>query len=673
MSQGLITQGMKLLLVEDDEDDYVLTQGLLEDIISGEYSLTWASTPQEARKHFARNNHDLCMMDYRLGSEDGLSLLREAPKLGFKGPIIMLTGQDNKQLDQEALNAGAEDYLVKSQLNAQGLARAIRYALTRREMEAERVERLRAETENRSKSEFLAHLSHELRTPLTAILGYTDLLLAADEAPNKNHLQIIKRNGRHLLSLLNDVLDLSKIEAGKLEIEQLDVHLHSFVNEICSLISVNAQDKNLRLNVVARTSLPVRIKTDPTRLRQILLNLLGNAIKFTEEGEVSLYIAEAHVRNKVYLRFSIRDTGIGISKDNLDRLFKPFTQVTNTLTSRQQGTGLGLAISRQLALCLGGNITVKSQPGVGSVFTLYINPGDLEKVERKPLDTHSGLDVTTISKALSFKGHVLITDDLPDIRMLLGHLITSFGGRISYASDGQEAIDLVQQKEAEGDGFDLLIMDSQMPVLDGLSATRMLREQGYKKPILALTAASLRGERERCLEAGCDDYLSKPIDAATLLTRIQKLLQQSQPKHQPQALTTEKQILLVEDNQDAREATALLLQHLGWQVFAAKSGAEALELLRSLQPAAVLLDINLPDIDGYSLAAKLREAGLKDALLIALSGNQPDQLRAEQAGFDDHLVKPLDLSALNAALEKAEREKAKEEQIVEEGAQHIEF
>ncbi len=673
MSQGLITQGMKLLLVEDDEDDYVLTQGLLEDIISGEYSLTWASTPQEARKHFARNNHDLCMMDYRLGSEDGLSLLREAPKLGFKGPIIMLTGQDNKQLDQEALNAGAEDYLVKSQLNAQGLARAIRYALTRREMEAERVERLRAETENRSKSEFLAHLSHELRTPLTAILGYTDLLLAADEAPDKNHLQIIKRNGRHLLSLLNDVLDLSKIEAGKLEIEQLDVHLHSFVNEICSLISVNAQDKNLRLNVVARTSLPVRIKTDPTRLRQILLNLLGNAIKFTEEGEVSLYIAEAHVRNKVYLRFSIRDTGIGISKDNLDRLFKPFTQVTNTLTSRQQGTGLGLAISRQLALCLGGNITVKSQPGVGSVFTLYINPGDLEKVERKPLDTHSGLDVTTISKALSFKGHVLITDDLPDIRMLLGHLITSFGGRISYASDGQEAIDLVQQKEAEGDGFDLLIMDSQMPVLDGLSATRMLREQGYKKPILALTAASLRGERERCLEAGCDDYLSKPIDAATLLTRIQKLLQQSQPKHQPQALTTEKQILLVEDNQDAREATALLLQHLGWQVFAAKSGAEALELLRSLQPAAVLLDINLPDIDGYSLATKLREAGLKDALLIALSGNQPDQLRAEQAGFDDHLVKPLDLSALNAALEKTEREKAIEEQAAEEGVQHMEF
>ena len=370
MSQGLITQGMKLLLVEDDEDDYVLTQGLLEDIIAGEYSLTWASTPQEARKHFARNNHDLCMMDYRLGSEDGLSLLREAPKLGFKGPIIMLTGQDNKQLDQEALNAGAEDYLVKSQLNAQGLARAIRYALTRREMEAERVERLRAETENRSKSEFLAHLSHELRTPLTAILGYTDLLLAADEAPDKNHLQIIKRNGRHLLSLLNDVLDLSKIEAGKLEIEQLDVHLHSFVNEICSLISVNAQDKSLRLNVLAKTALPVKIKTDPTRLRQILLNLLGNAIKFTEEGEVSLHIAEAHLRNKTYLRFSIRDTGVGISKNDIARLFKPFTQVANTLTSRQQGTGLGLAISRQLAQCLGGNISVKSQPGVGSVFTL---------------------------------------------------------------------------------------------------------------------------------------------------------------------------------------------------------------------------------------------------------------------------------------------------------------
>lgn len=651
MSQGLITQGMKLLLVEDDEDDYVLTQGLLEDIIAGEYSLTWASTPQEARKHFARNNHDLCMMDYRLGSEDGLSLLREAPKLGFKGPIIMLTGQDNKQLDQEALNAGAEDYLVKSQLNAQGLARAIRYALTRREMEAERVERLRAETENRSKSEFLAHLSHELRTPLTAILGYTDLLLAADEAPDKNHLQIIKRNGRHLLSLLNDVLDLSKIEAGKLEIEQLDVHLHSFVNEICSLISVNAQDKNLRLNVLAKTALPVKIKTDPTRLRQILLNLLGNAIKFTEEGEVSLHIAETQVRNKTYLRFSIRDTGVGISKNDIERLFKPFTQVTNTLSSRQQGTGLGLAISRQLAQCLGGNISVKSQPGIGSVFTLYINPGNLEGVERRPLDSRSTLDVTTISKAFSFKGHVLVTDDLPDIRMLLGHLITSFGGRVTYASDGQEAIDLVQQKAADGDSFDLLIMDSQMPVLDGLSATRLLRDQGYQKPILALTAASLRGERERCLAAGCDDYLSKPIDAATLLTRIQKLLQQN-----PQQSTKpgpNKQILLVEDNQDAREATAMLLQHLGWQVLAVQTGAEALEVFPSLQPIAVLLDINLPDIDGYSLAAQLREAGLKDAQLIALSGNQPDKQRAEKAGFDDHLVKPLDLSALNTALERA--------------------
>jgi two-component system, sensor histidine kinase and response regulator len=650
MSQGLITQGMKLLLVEDDEDDYVLTQGLLEDIIAGEYSLTWASTPQEARKHFARNNHDLCMMDYRLGSEDGLSLLREAPKLGFKGPIIMLTGQDNKQLDQEALNAGAEDYLVKSQLNAQGLARAIRYALTRREMEAERVERLRAETENRSKSEFLAHLSHELRTPLTAILGYTDLLLAADEAPDKNHLQIIKRNGRHLLSLLNDVLDLSKIEAGKLEIEQLDVHLHSFVNEICSLISVNAQDKNLRLNVLAKTALPVKIKTDPTRLRQILLNLLGNAIKFTEEGEVSLHIAETQVRNKTYLRFSIRDTGVGISKNDIERLFKPFTQVTNTLSSRQQGTGLGLAISRQLAQCLGGNISVKSQPGIGSVFTLYINPGNLDGVERRPLDSRSTLDVTTISQAFSFKGHVLVTDDLPDIRMLLGHLITSFGGRVTYASDGQEAIDLVQQKAADGDSFDLLIMDSQMPVLDGLSATR-LRDQGYQKPILALTAASLRGERERCLAAGCDDYLSKPIDAATLLTRIQKLLQQR--PQQPTKPGPNKQILLVEDNQDAREATAMLLQHLGWQVLAVQTGAEALEVFPSLQPIAVLLDINLPDIDGYRLAARLREAGLKDAQLIALSGNQPDKQRAEQAGFDDHLVKPLDLSALNTALERA--------------------
>ena len=645
MSRVLKKRNITLLLVEDDEDDYILTLSLLNDIVAGEYSLTWASTPEEARRHFARNAHDLCLLDYRLGAEDGLSLLREAPTLGFSGPIIMLTGQDNKELDRAALSAGAEDYLVKSQLNAAGLARTIRYALTRREVETERVERLRAEAENRAKSEFLAHLSHELRTPLTAILGYTDLLLTTDHAPERNYLHIIKRNGRHLLSLLNDVLDLSKIEAGKLEVEKMEVPLHTFINEITSLISINAQDKNLRLKISAARPLPTKITTDPTRLRQILLNLLGNALKFTDEGEVSLEVAETVVNGKDVLEFAIQDTGIGISSIDIEKLFKPFSQATGISSLREQGTGLGLAISRQLAQYLGGNISVISSPGIGSRFTVHIDPGPLENVQRHLLDLTANLDTTSSIRAISFKGNVLVTDDLPDIRFLVGHLIGSFGAQVNYASNGEEAIALVNEKAAQNDAFDLLIMDSHMPVMDGLSATRLLREQGHAMPILALTAATLRGERELCLAAGCDDYLSKPIEAETLLMRVQDLLAQS-PSTVP---GIKKQILLVEDNEDAREVTGLLLEHLGWEVLAASCGAEALLIAQTKRPALVLLDINLPDMDGYTLASELRKTGLKSTV-VALSGNQPDELRAREAGFDHHLMKPLDFNKLTELL-----------------------
>lgn len=649
-----VQSNVKLLLVEDDEDDYILLRGMLAEIISGEYSLTWVSNALEARHHFANNLHDLCLLDYRLGSEDGLSLLRAAPELGFAGPIVILTGQDDKQLDNDALNAGAEDYLLKSQLNAEGLAHTIRYALTRREMEAERAERLRAETESRAKSEFLAHLSHELRTPLTAILGYTDLMLATEQAPDKKHLHIIKRNGRHLLGLLNNILDLSKMEAGKLELDLFDVPLHSFIDEISALISVNAQDKNLSLQISASTPLPTTVKTDPTRLRQVLLNLLGNAIKFTNEGTVSLTVAEIELAEKSYLQFSIEDSGIGIASEDLDKLFKPFAQVADASSLRQQGTGLGLAISHQLVQHLGGEISVVSQPGIGSNFTLYIDPGELSGVPREVLKQTSKLDTTSNIATVCFDGHILVADDLPDIRFLIGQLITSFGGRVSYASNGEEAVALVNEKIAQQDAFDLLIMDVQMPGMDGLAATRHLRTQGYDKPILALTAATLRGERERCLAAGCNEYLGKPIDTVTLIRCVTSLLSQSGGERK-EALANHKHILLVEDDRDTREVTKLLLSHLGWEVTAVASGADALSSIKNAQentrPVIVLLDINLPDMDGYTLAAALRKAGLKDSRLIALSGEQPDGTRARAGAFDAHLMKPLALEELSFALD----------------------
>src|SRR5690606_12071829 len=282
--------------------------------------------------------------------------VREALRLGFSAPIIMLTGQDDTGIEIEAAQAGAVDFLVKENLSLERLQRAIRYALARSEVQAERFERLRAESANRSKSEFLANLSHEIRTPLTAILGYTELLIDQYEGRDPDlsaKLSIIDRNGVHLLSLLNDTLDLSKIEAGKFEIEVGSLELGPFLADIFSLIRISAQDKGLAFSVQCRSALPDVIHSDGMRLRQILLNLLGNAIKFTEQGQVELSVemSDAAVARPLLL-FRVRDTGPGIAADQLSSIFHPFTQVASD-RRLAEGTGLGLTISLKLAEKLG--------------------------------------------------------------------------------------------------------------------------------------------------------------------------------------------------------------------------------------------------------------------------------------------------------------------------------
>ncbi|MEX1034281.1 MAG: ATP-binding protein, partial [Cellvibrionaceae bacterium] len=401
---------VKLLLVEDDEDDYILARDLLDEIARDQYTLEWAPSSAEGRAALARNEHDVCLMDYRLGQEDGLSLLKQAPDLGFNAPIIMLTAQDNTTLDIEALKAGAVDYLVKSQLNGARLARAIRYAVARRDVEAERLERLRVEAESRSKSEFLAHLSHELRTPLTAILGYTDILLhRAATRKDEADLQTIKRNGQHLLSLLNDVLDLSKIAAGKLEINIQSVELNSFLADLRSLMEVAAREKQLSLHFSADQPLPTTLQTDPIRLRQILINLIGNAIKFTNEGYVEVKVSVPH-RDTSQACFAVRDTGMGIDSKDVEKLFQPFSQGSGGKLALHEGSGLGLAISKQLAARLGGDIKVKSQPNQGSTFLLTIEAGPLDQVDFAPLAMSSKPDADIGSNNIRISGHILVVD-----------------------------------------------------------------------------------------------------------------------------------------------------------------------------------------------------------------------------------------------------------------------
>lgn len=649
-------ENIRLLLIEDDEDDFVLTRDLLDEIAKGQYILDWVSSSDAARQTLAKNEHDLCLLDYRLGGEDGLRLLEEAPQLGFSAPIIMLTGQDDTAVDLAALRAGAVDYLVKSQLNSARLTRAIRYAVARREVEAERLERLRVEAESRSKSEFLAHLSHELRTPLTAILGYTDMLLHRSASKkDESDLHTIKRNGQHLLSLLNDVLDLSKIAAGKLEINTQRVELNSFLADLRSLMEVSAREKKLSLHFHADHPLPTVIHTDPIRLRQILINLIGNAIKFTERGSVDIEI-RMPPQHSSQICFVVSDTGVGINQKDIEKLFKPFSQADGSRLLAQQGSGLGLTISKQLATRLGGDITVHSQPGRGSNFTVAVEAGPIAEVEWAPLAMTAKPDTQLNTSDFHIDGLILVVDDLPDIRYLIGEIITAAGGRVSYACDGGEAIQRYEDACAAGEPFDLIVMDMQMPGINGLNASQRLRAGGCECPILALTAATMQGEKERCLTAGCDDYLSKPVEESALLNCVQTLLTANK-RHRdrkPGGLKIagdEKLVLLVEDNEDARHATREILNLLGWIVLEAACGAEARQVVVNQRPALALVDLNLPDMDGYKLVETLRREGLTETQFITLSGYAGDAEREDLGGIKKHLTKPLGLTELKEALD----------------------
>ncbi|HEY7885842.1 MAG TPA: response regulator, partial [Cellvibrionaceae bacterium] len=480
----------KLLIIDDDEDDFLLARDLLDEITRGPYMLDWASSYEQGMQLLQENRHDLCLMDYQLGSRDGIELLRQASALGFSGPVILLTGMHHTEVDIRALEAGAVDYLVKDGLASEQLARSIRYALGRREMERERVDRLRAEQENRSKSEFLAHLSHELRTPLSAILGFAELLInTKPDLDSEGHLTVIHRNGKHLLGLLNDILDLSKIEAGKLELEPQTVYLSSFITDIYFLMYGAAVDKNLQLKIEAPMPLPRTIITDPTRLRQVLLNLLGNAIKFTDMGEVVLVVEADVSSDREHLRFRVRDTGIGIRAEVQKDIFQPFVQSKGSYSEPRAGTGLGLAISLQLVERLGGMIELVSEPGQGSEFTFAIDPGDVSDIEHAHFSLSFDMPQEPLRYAPTLSGRVLVVDDLRDIRQLIGHFVGMTGVEVSYAKNGDEAVRLVAASETDHEaGFDIVFMDIHMPVMGGLEAARKLREQGFTRPLVALTA-----------------------------------------------------------------------------------------------------------------------------------------------------------------------------------------
>ena len=384
----------------------------------------------------------------------------------------------------------------------------------------------RANEASASKSAFLANMSHEIRTPMTAILGYAELLQdIIQDAEGLHHLQTIRRNGDYLLDIINDILDLSKIEAGKLDVESERFDPAHLIEDVRSIMEVRAKEAGLELTVDYGQQIPASIQSDAKRLKQVLINLVGNAIKFTPKGHVRLVVRMEP--DPIRLCIDVIDTGIGITPEQQEQLFLPFSQGDSSVNRTFGGTGLGLTISRRLAEMLGGTIHFQSEVGVGSTFTLSVFPGDVTGVamvdHSQPDSKLANEPECSSAAAIKLNCYALVVDDRRDIRFLSRRILTKAGATVDECEDGLQAVEKIIESMKAKRLPDVIILDMQMPKLDGYATAKRLRELGYDAPIIALTADAMQGDMNLCLKAGCNDYLSKPIDAAKLVALVSKL------------------------------------------------------------------------------------------------------------------------------------------------------
>jgi signal transduction histidine kinase len=676
MGNGFYTNDFStmVLLVDDQAIVAHAVRRLLAD--SPDIDLHYCAHPTGAIDQADKIKPSVILQDLTMPSIDGLDLVRlfRANPSTAETPIIVLSSEEDSEIKSQAFAAGANDYLVKLPDKIELMAR-IRYHSKAYIAQLQRDAAFRAlresqqqllvsnttliavnqnlEDATRVKAEFIANVSHEIRMPMNGVAGMTTLLLETELTDEqRDYVETIHSSADSLITIVNDILDFSKIEAGRLELEEHPFDLRTCVEESLELSAPKAAEKKLDLGYTLGDTVPVTMIGDITRLRQILVNLVGNAVKFTNEGEVMVR-GDLIEGSSSVLRFSVRDTGIGISSEKQSRLFKAFSQVDSSTTRHFGGTGLGLVISKRLAESMGGQMWVESEAGQGSnfYFTLPCKPAT------------GGLDVPWEKARPQLAGrHVLVVEDNANSQQILMGWLDRFGMRATAVATTEKAIAALRQDNT----IEAVILDFQLPEVDGLAFAETVRglPNGNSLHLLPLTSVHLRAGDPRAAATRVSVSIYKPIRPIQLLEALTQSFDRrlTSPRKAPVASVFDLslasrlplRILMADDNRINQKVGRGFLEKLGYRAELANNGLEVLQALDRQPYDIVFLDVQMPEMDGYAAARELhrRWGGAGRPRIIAMTGNamQGDREKCLEAGMDDYISKPIRVEDLQAAL-----------------------